>query len=60
VVDDLTTHEINPEDAAKIAASLSTIEGLQFLTASTLGPMLIDVVGSDRVVMPTEGEVVLF
>ena len=60
VVDDLTTHEINPEDAAKIAASLSTIEGLQFLTASTLGPMLIDVVGPERVVMPAEGEVVLF
>lgn len=60
VVDDLTTHEINPEDAAKIAASLSTIEGLQFLTASTLGPMLSDVVGSGRVVMPPEGEVVLF
>lgn len=60
VVDDLTTHEINPEDAAKIAASLSTIEGLQFVTASTLGPMLMDVVGSERVVMPTGGEVVLF
>lgn len=60
VVDDLTTHEINPEDAAKIAASLSTIEGLQFLTASTMGPMLIDVVGPERVVMPPEGEVVLF
>jgi endogenous inhibitor of DNA gyrase (YacG/DUF329 family) len=60
VVDDLTTHEINPDDAAKIAQSLSAIEGLQFLTASTLGPMLIDVVGSERVVMPVDGEVVLF
>lgn len=60
IVDDLTTHEINPDDAAKIAASLSTIDGLQFITASTLGPRLAAVVGPEHVVMPNEGQVVLF
>ncbi|KAB7761804.1 hypothetical protein [Mycolicibacterium mucogenicum] len=60
VVDDLTTHEINPGDVAKIANSLYAIDGLQFLTASTLGPELIEVVGQERVVMPAEGDAVLF
>jgi hypothetical protein len=60
IIDDLTTHEINPDDAAKMAARLSTTEGLQVITASTLGLTLRDVVGEDGVVMPPEGEIVLF
>lgn len=60
IIDDLTTHEINPEDAASMAEQLATIPNLQVITASTMGPRLQQAVGEDRVVMPPPGEAVLF
>ena len=60
IVDDLTTHEIKRDDAATMAKQLSNIETLQFITASTMGPMLASIGGAIDVVMPAAGEVVLF
>lgn len=60
IIDDLTTHEINPEDAASMAEQLAAIPNLQVITASTMGPRLQQAVGEDHVVMPPPGEAVLF
>ena len=54
IVDDLTTHEVSPENAAAMARALADAVGLQLITASTLGPTLQEAAGKDAVVMADE------
>lgn len=54
IVDDLTTHEVSPANAAAMARALADTADLQLITASTLGPTLRDAAGEDAVVMAEE------
>lgn len=60
VLDDLTTHEVNHEDAAAMARSLAGVEGLQVITASTYQSTLVAAVGAERVIVPGGGRQVFF
>lgn len=61
IIDDLTTHEMNHEDAASMAKRLADMPGLQVITASTYATTLKNAVG-DRatIVSPPEGSDVMF
>lgn len=61
IIDDLTSHEIDREDAAKIAARLTTQKDLQVITASTYAPTLAEAIGGNgSVVTPPQGMNVMF
>ncbi len=61
IIDNLTGHEITRSDAAAMAHRLSRVPGLQLITASTYGPVLVDAIGSHgEVVTPPEGHPFMF
>ncbi|WP_020578890.1 hypothetical protein [Actinopolymorpha alba] len=61
VVDDLTTQEINHENAAAMTRELVAIPGLQIITASTYASTLAEAAGdAGDVVTPPEGSDVMF
>lgn len=61
IIDDLTTHEMNHDDAASMARRLADMPGLQVITASTYATTLKAAVG-DRaaIVTPPGGSDVMF
>lgn len=61
VVDDLTSQEINRDDAAAMVKELIALTDLQVITASTYGPTLAEAAGSlGDVVMPGAGSDLMF
>lgn len=61
LIDDLTTHEMNHDDAASMAKRLADMPGLQVITASTYATTLKEAVGGRAtIVSPSEGSDVMF
>lgn len=61
IIDDLTSHELDSEDAAAMAKRLTRVPGLQVITASTYAPVLTEAVGeSGEIVTPVFGQEVMF
>ena len=61
VIDDLTSHEMNRDDAAAMAKRLTNVPGLQVITASTYAPVLTEAVGENgEIVTPAAGQEVMF
>ncbi|MFF2830929.1 hypothetical protein ACFVSK_04125 [Cellulosimicrobium cellulans] len=61
VIDDLTSHELSHDAAERMARNLSSLDGLQVITASTYGPLLATAVQANgEVVGPPAGQRYMF